>query len=238
MYIIDEKQRLKYFTKPEIYLIAKTGVNKEGLNNYLNKYYPTIHTSLLPSPPEESIEFAARGCYSSLNKYRQNPNFIENLTKKGHEPIWRFVDFHFMVRGISRLCADQLINHRFLNKLQFSTRYNKKFCFVIPPNTQDISSVLATYRREFDCYTNQLDIYNKKLGSLSKAQESARYFLPMGMEAPINIKANGQCWRDIFRIRLKKEVSKETYNLILLIYNFFKKEMPVLTTSIPPEERS
>lgn len=182
----------------------------------------------------QPTEMATRLCYNSIDKLGQDTeNFIKKIADKNHDTIWETIFLSVHIRGGSRIFTHQIITHRHLSKLQFSTRYNKDFCFVIPPfkfiSAAKKLSLLKKYKRALEDYGSD--------DSPSNFKEFNRYFLPLGVEAPIYLSGNLRAWRDVFCRRLQKDVSPETYCIVKKIYEEIKKISEVLVYPLEKENK-
>jgi thymidylate synthase (FAD) len=201
---------IKYFENPCVKLVSIS-----------TPIAPEIENTL------QIAEFAARGCYNSLSCLGvDTENFLKKLSWKGHNTIWETIHVGVHIRGCSRVFTHQIITHRHLSKLQFSTRYNGDFCFVLPIGISNSTQekLLEEYCMSRGAYKRIQQVLQ---GTTKKNQkEYARYVLPLGVEAPIYLSGNVHAWRDVFSTRLQKDVSPETYNIVLKIYKEMEKLIP------------
>lgn len=235
----DKKTGLCYFTKPEVYWVSRNIIIND-FDSYVAKYIKkgfldTDGLTLSYGSCQLIMEFAARTCYDSEKKLGKNPDFVRKLLKKEHDTVAEFAWFAFRVRGCSRIFTHEIITHRHLSKLQFSTRYCEHFNFVIPP---ECAGEPESIRLLLDNAKNCLNNYDKlrQLFKDEKSQkENARYCLPLCTEAPITIAGNLRCWRDIFKRRKNKFVAPEMLVIIEMIYEKIKKHNPVFVEGFEDE---
>lgn len=107
----------------EIFLLAKTDVNKFGARDWLNHIGATEFSMNLDdkTDAEALIELAGRRCYMSFQK-GLNPNitkiradiaeYIDNILKSGHGSVLEHATYTFAIEGVSRVFTGEMNRHR------------------------------------------------------------------------------------------------------------------------------
>lgn len=181
---------MRICTKPRVYLIAKSMLDLDGINEFLkeeNLEWPTekLSNDSLPQASEQLTEIAGRICYMSFGKKagsKTNKDYLDNLlgrTKDGgfkngpaHGSVLEHANFSFLITGAGRGFSHEQVRHRAgFAYSQLSTRY----CdferdeevdgtwnpgFTVPPLGQLDSS---TNRAIEDTHRQALDAYKRIL---------------------------------------------------------------------------
>ena len=107
----------------EVFLLAKTEVNKEEINKYLqhlkaDKFNPNFENK---TSAELLVELGGRRCYMSFQP-GLNPNvtkiredvvqYIDNILSSGHGSVLEHVNFTFAIEGVSRVFTGEMNRHR------------------------------------------------------------------------------------------------------------------------------
>jgi len=153
--------------------------------------------------PTDIAVGSARSCYFGKNivtpenaaKWDKKNDLLNSIFKAGHHTTLMHYHFTFLIEGISRLLIWRLLHsHPFYNSEQVSQRYAKMKIdnFTYPKNAnkekwQDYYQRMFSYYEELivkltPLIENILPKFKKKEAT-KKAQEFARYLLPMGMNA-------------------------------------------------------
>lgn len=126
---------MKIVDEPKAYLVAYTGLDHEGLNQYLSDigldvtpenadWYP--HPDV--SDAENLIEAGGRMCYRSwapwdpnkpeatnpnVGKVREgNDKYLRNVIKQEHGALFEHANATFIFRDVSRVFTHELVRHR------------------------------------------------------------------------------------------------------------------------------
>ena len=240
MFKIDPTTNLKYFTTPEVRLVAYTRPEQGELDHYMKEYGLVLEDYNL-SDPQFLIEFAGRHCYMAFGDNvgsKSNQDYLHNITDHKHYSVLEHLSFTFLFRGISRGFTHEAVRHRHLSPSQFSTRYckTKDMCFVIPQLEDDITEYLAHCQNCITQYSyHYRSIYNKLKQETpqvsivklrKKAKGAARSYLPIGMEAPIILSGNLRSWREFVEKRYSKEAETEINQVALQVYQILTKVVP------------
>ena len=153
--------------------------------------------------PTDIAVGSARSCYvgkhiitpESVKKWDKKSELLDSVYKAGHHTTLQHYHFTIMIEGISRHLIWRLLHsHMFYNSEQVSQRYAKMNIenFYIPENS-NIEKWNKYYEKMFNFYEDFIDkltpIFEEilpkfqKKSAKKKAQEMARYMLPVGMKA-------------------------------------------------------
>lgn len=167
-------------------------------------------------------------CYDTKTN---KPEVIgESCMNSGHASGSRGTYFKFKVTDVPRNCIDQIVRHEigvFKNVQSFRYVDKDNFTYEIPKEIKNNEELLNKYishmNNTMELYSEIQDYVNDKTGSKERANEQARYLLPMSthssfvigfdIEALIHFMHKRLCARaeDVTRqvaIEMKKEVLK------------------------------
>jgi len=153
--------------------------------------------------PTDIAVGSARSCYfgggivtpESVSEWKKKNELLNSIFKAGHHTTLMHYHFTFLIEGISRLLIWRLLHsHPFYNSEQVSQRYAKmkpqNFTY---PKRANKKSWQNYYAKMFSYYEELIERLNpvienilpkfKKKEAVKKAQEFARYLLPLGMNA-------------------------------------------------------
>ncbi len=153
--------------------------------------------------PTDIAVASARSCYSSngivkpdgISSWKRKDELLHSIFKAGHHTTLMHYHFTFLIEDISRLLIWRLLHsHPFYNSEQVSQRYAKmkkeNFYF---PKVANKSEWEEFYENMFNYYEKLITILTPKIEKIlpkfkkreapKKAQEFARYLLPLGMNA-------------------------------------------------------
>ncbi len=110
-----------HFVEPEVFIIGRSEVDREGMNAYLKSVGAEGWETDAPSGVEEIVEVNSRGCYMSFGT-DLNPNItrtregneahLANILSSGHGSVLEhsYVTFQFV--NVSRVFTHELVRHR------------------------------------------------------------------------------------------------------------------------------
>ncbi|WP_457560780.1 FAD-dependent thymidylate synthase [Caminibacter sp.] len=161
--------------------------------------------SILPSiyKPTDIAVGSARSCYfgksivtpESAAKWDKKNELLNSIFKAGHHTTLMHYHFTILIEGMSRLLIWRFLHaHPFYNSEQVSQRYAKmkpqNFTY---PKKADKKKWQNYYEKMFSFYEEMIEKLTpvieevlpkfKKKEAVKKAQEFARYLLPLGMNA-------------------------------------------------------
>jgi len=201
--------------------------------------------------PTDIAVGSARSCYfgghiitpEDAAKWDKKEMLLNSIFKAGHHTTLMHYHFTFLIEGISRLLIWRLLHsHPFYNSEQISQRYAKMKIenFTFPKNA-DKEKWKKYYEKMFFYYEKLIEKLIpeiekvlpkfKKKEAKKKAQEFARYLLPLGMNAHLYHTINViTALRYINALKVIPEAKDEAKEFISLI----KKEMIKIDKSLAP----
>ncbi len=112
-------------TEPEVFLLAHTKIDTEGLAQYLASLGVTSEDWepdwTNNSDPELIIEISSRGCYQSygtrlnknISRVREgNKPHLKNILESGHGSVLEHASATFSFRKVSRVFTHEVVRHR------------------------------------------------------------------------------------------------------------------------------
>jgi flavin-dependent thymidylate synthase len=201
--------------------------------------------------PTDIAVGSARSCYfgkkivtpEEASRWSKKNELLNSIFKAGHHTTLMHYHFTFLIEGISRLLIWRLLHsHPFYNSEQVSQRYAKmKIDNFTYPKKADKNRWQKYYEEMFFYYEKLIEKltpiiekilpkFQKKL-SQKKAQEFARYLLPMGMNAHLYHTINViTALRYITAIKVIPEARDEASEFI----NQLKNEMLKIDEDLAP----
>lgn len=176
-----------------------------------------------------NITYAARTCYNSHDKdsLANRAGFIKGLIKSGHETPLEFAHTMWEIKGISRVCQNQIVRHRIASYCVLSERYvdvSELDC-ILPYN------VLKEYDGAVD-YVNQAKKVYKFLINYGVPKEDARMLLPQGMETTMCMDMNFRSLRHFLKLRLDKHAQWEIRQVAQEMLNVCRERWPWLVEDL------
>ena len=194
---------------------------------------------------------AARICYSKAGFTGVKP--LESEAAMGewlrdkvlchhHWSILEQLDFHFVIRGISRVCSHQLVRHRLASYAQQSQRYVDKgdFRYIVPEIIANCPEALALYRRTMlelgEGYETLQQLLHATYPTLANEaiNQDARFVLPNACETEMVMKINGRQVIEISQKRLCSRAQWEIRALFEQIRALLQAEVPVIFDNLGP----
>ncbi|MEG2928967.1 MAG: FAD-dependent thymidylate synthase [Oscillospiraceae bacterium] len=182
--------------------------------------------------PEKVVAAAAKLCYSNAEidtlldglTPEKSKEFVEMLSKLGHESPTEHVSFTFAIEGVSRTLLAQITRHRIASYSVQSQRYVnlKDFTFVVPPEIENDPETLAAFNKSMELasenYQNVTNIlkqaHKKKImeeqgldeksaGRIAEKQalEDARFILPNSCTTKMIVTMNARSLNNFFAQR-------------------------------------
>lgn len=175
------------------------------------------------------ISMAARNCYNSRSKDQVNKraDFVKGLIKSGHETPLEFASATFDIKGISRICQNQLVRHRHASFCVLSERY-------VDISKMEITfpyEVLRQYEGAIDYVSEAKRIY-KDLLALGVKREDARFLLPQGINTNVCVNMNFRALRHFLKLRLDKNAQWEIRQVAMEIYDICNERWPWLVEDL------
>ncbi len=228
---------MRSIEEPKVYLVAKTQLVREGLENYLNDIgNPDWRPDVDVSDAENLIEAAGRMCYRSWQPYdpskpeatnpnisqvrRGNERYIANVLKSGHGSILEHVNMTFICRNVSRVFTHELVRHRAgMAYSQESLRYVRldDLSFWIPEAARNNPAA----KEKFESVVDFLENTQKELAEIFSIHDSSdftekkhltsmfRRLAPIGLGTSIMVTGNLRSWRHIIAMRTSPAAEEE-----------------------------
>jgi thymidylate synthase (FAD) len=240
--------------KPKVYLVAKTMLVNQGLNEYLKDIGdPDWSADKKVSDGENLIEAAGRMCYRSWQPYDENkpnatnPNvgqvrkgnkeYLENVLSSGHGSIMEHVSLTFICKGVSRVFTHELVRHRVgMAYSQESLRYVRldNLPFWLPETVKENSDAEKKFTDVIDFLENVqgdlLSIFNfaniKDFNKKKFLTSMFRRLAPIGLATSIMVTGNLRAWRHIIAMRTSIHAEEEIRLVGNQIAKICKKEYP------------
>lgn len=175
------------------------------------------------------ISHAARTCYNSHNKeiLNKRAEFVKGLIKSGHETPLEFASATFDVKGISRICQNQMVRHRHASYCVMSERYVdvSKMNFTYP------YEILKEYEGLVDYINDSVRVYKKLLDAGIK-REDARFILPQGINTNLCVNMNFRALRHFLKLRTDKHAQWEVRQVAMEMLDICKEKWPWLVEDI------
>lgn len=184
------------------------------------------------------IERAARTCYKSETKITSNTDsakkIIKMLLDNHHEAMIEFDDI--TVKIITDIGAQRdLSRHRHISMACESTRYcsydkdkfNNELTFIKPVN--------ITNENEYSIWLNTMKFIEKSYLEMSLFNckpDQKRMLLPLSTKTEFCLKANIREWRHILKLRTSNAAHPSVQQVMKMILNKFKDNIPLLFNDI------
>ena len=175
------------------------------------------------------ISHAARTCYNSHSKeiLSKRAEFVKGLIKSGHETPLEFASATFDIKGISRICQNQMVRHRHASYCVMSERYVdvSKMEFTYP------YEILREYSGLVEYVEDAVRVYKKLLDAGIK-REDARFLLPQGINTNLCVNMNFRALRHFLKLRTDKHAQWEIRQVAMEMLDICKERWPWLVEDI------
>lgn len=216
--------------EPQVFHVAQTTVDNNGLQDYLNALEIPDWVTDAPSDAEKLIEVGGRGCYRSfqpgmnknVTKIREgNQPYILNILKSRHGAVIEHAYDTYVFLNVSRVFTHELVRHRISNFSQESLRYvrlDKLKCWFPgvfdnhPKRDELFAEWSASFKEDEDRQVrlatilelDKLDFdYKKKLTS------AMRRVAPIGLATMIMYTTNHRSYRHVITERTSRHAEEE-----------------------------
>jgi thymidylate synthase (FAD) len=150
---------------------------------------------------------------------------ISRIVSMDHTTVIEFVDFTFLIKGISGALLRQIRTHRIASWMSTSQHYKDAISFGYTFNKMPPQKVLDAIAILEEAYAEQVAIIGK---------EEARMWLPVATSYNILFKANARSLMRFFLTRLCRRNVLEMYIMALKIYAVAKEHIPELISLMGP----
>lgn len=190
---------------------------------------------------EALAELSGRLCYLSWNKPNPatatNVGYLDNIMNQGHMTIVEHATVSFLIEGISRSCANELIRHRIASYSQVSQRFvdSSNTEFAIHPTIEQYWDLPLDADNNYEVTIGDAvehingtasDLYHDIAEALMReglkrkqAREAARSVLPNDTETKIVSTLNLRAWRHFLQMRGSEHADREIRQLAVEIAN-------------------
>ena len=211
-----------------------------------------MRVKLLPIDKEEIINkiyAACRTCYTSgspINMYdnevshnvhteEEKLKLIKYVLSSQHHSVCEHVQLTFIIEGISRACALQLVRHRHASYSQSSQRYiefkDGKFPYVIPNTIKGDNNA----RKLFESAMEVLSEGYHALTKMGIPAEDARALLPNACCTNITVSMNIRELMHVCNERLCTCAQEEIRTMVREMVEKVTKELPFLKKYLVPK---
>lgn len=226
-----------------IHLLARSSFDVSAFLGFLSAQTGPWRRSAGATQAEEIVEIAGRVCYMSFGERqspRDNPAYLENLIKSGHESVLEHVSWTFLIEGVSRAFTHQLVRHRpGWAFSQLSQQYYDETAatFVEPEEFCEDPELSREWREAVEtaraAYIRLSDLLNRSAARRDKEQmrrirSAARSVLPNATESKIVATANARALRHFLRVRGAIEGDTEMRRVCAELFKVVSIEAPHL----------
>lgn len=253
-------------TTPKTYLIAKSKIEENEINRYLedigNPKWKIDHSV---SNGENLIEFAGRMCYRSWQEYdpekplcsnhnvsrvrEGNGSYIKNVLSKKHGSILEHVSATFIFRDVSRVVTHELVRHRSgVSVSQESLRFVRldDLRFYIPEalngNEEAINKIEEVVSFLEKVQLDLADIFNidniADFHTKKQLTSAFRRLAPEGLLTTIVVTGNLRAWRHIIEVRTSEGAEEEIRIVLSEVAETLSKEYPNVFQDMYKNEKS
>lgn len=176
------------------------------------------------------ISTCARTCYNSRSKdtLENRETFVKGLIKSGHTSTLENAIATFDIKGISRVCQNQIVRHRIgCSYCVESMRYvdvAEREC-IIPYKLRAVDEAA-------DDYVKTLKEYYKSLVRSDVPKEDARMLLPLGMACNMTMTMNFRALRHFLQLRLSPKAQWEVRAVAQEILEICREKWPWLVEDL------
>ncbi len=213
---------------------------------------------------DKLVSAAAKLCYakSDIDTLMENltpdkvAEFLDTLTKLGHESPVEHASFTFGIEGVSRTLLAQITRHRIASFSVQSQRYVEKsgFEYIMPPEIASIPEAKELFeeemRRDAEAYSRLREILVEKHKATfiaegmdekealraagKKANEDARFVLPNACDTRIIMTMNTRSLYNFFELRCCTRAQWEIRALAIEMLKLVKGVAPLLFSAAGP----
>lgn len=215
--------------------------------------------------PEKIVAAAAKLCYSNAEidtlleglTPEKSREFVEMLSKLGHESPTEHVSFTFAIEGVSRTLLAQITRHRLASYSVQSQRYVnlKDFNFVVPPEIEQDAKSLAAFNKSMELASenyqnvtnilkeahtkkimNEQGLEEKAAAKIAEKQaiEDARFILPNACTTKMIVTMNARSLNNFFAQRCCQRAQWEIRELADEMLKLVWKTAPALFRNAGP----
>ncbi|GAC1335271.1 MAG: FAD-dependent thymidylate synthase [Chloroflexota bacterium] len=238
---------MKIITRPRVYLVGRSGIDHEVVQQFLDEEASTWHTDGT-SGSELLSELAGRVCYLSFGDRqgrRSNREYLMNIIEMEHGSVLEHAVWNFVITGVSRSFSHELVRHRAgWAYSQLSQRYvDESDAAYVEPDiiaadaelhdlwSQAIQTSHDAYARLAEGLIRNIAQQYPDLSGRDKrkrAREAARSVLPNATETKIFVSANARALRHFVEYRGAPDAEPEIRKVALQMLEIMRQEAPNL----------
>lgn len=239
---------------PKVYLIGKTQLCREGLDEYLRDIgNPDWRADSAVSDGENLIEAAGRMCYRSWQPYdvakpeasnlnvsrvrKGNRPYLANVLAHAHGSILEHVNLTFIIREVSRVVTHELVRHRAgMAYSQESLRYVRLDDLGVwlpqavkgnPEAAKRFAEVAAFLESVQSDLAGLFDIENiREFGPKKELTSMFRRLAPIGLGTSIIVTGNLRAWRHVIAMRTSQHAEEEIRIVLDQVAQICQREYP------------
>lgn len=189
------------------------------------------------------IELCARNCYKSEDKITADSarKMVKKLLEMGHEAM--IEHYNITVKLTTDVGAyKDLTRHRHASFAIESTRfcnyskgkYGNELTFTKPCNIPENSELYKLWYQTMEMIEKQY----LAMSAAGAATDQLRMLLPHSTKADVIMTANLREWRHIFKLRCAPAAHPTVQQVMKMLLNKFKKELPVFFDDINYDENA
>jgi len=239
------------FVEPQVYLIAETKIDFDGLKGMLASVGEETALTWLDKTKKTSnsdgellTEVAGRICYKSfglglnpnVTKIRQNSkDYIENTLSKGDGSIFEHATCTFAFVNVSRVFTHELVRHRpGVAISQESLRYVRptRIRFWLPPELSpqkaQVESMIKTIERSYRDLERSHTWDTMDFGLKKRVTSALRRLLPDGLSTSIVWTANHRTIRHVITMRTSEAAEVEIRYVFDKVARIMKQKFPLI----------
>ena len=165
---------------------------------------------------------------------KDSQKLVQKLIKLGHMVPTEFVNFTFLITGISKACSAQISRHRMASIVSASRRYKEQgaaFVYPLLENIEDEATASRIYLLLADSYKES---YNNYLGlrDMGAKKGDCRYVSPVASATAKAWCINARSLHNFLQLRLYPTAEAEIRRLANLLLNIVNKITPTLFEDI------
>lgn len=161
---------------------------------------------------------------------KDSQKLVQKLIKMGHMVPTEFVDYTFLITGISKACSAQISRHRMASIVSASRRYQEQgaaFVYPLLDSIDDEDTARRIYALLSDSYKEAYSNY-MGLKSLGAKKGDCRYVIPVASATSKTWKINARSLRNFLQLRLDPTAEAEIRRLANMILAIVKHITPTL----------
>lgn len=233
---------------PEIYHVAQSTLDPEGLGAYLQEVGAEEWETDTVVSGEKLAEVAGRLCYRSfkeglnenVQKIRKgNRKYLRNILDQKHGSVLEHVTDTYIMHNVSRVFTHELVRHRpGIAFSQESLRYVRltelKAWFPKTFASHKSAGLLESWFKDTyerleqvqQLFTAELKLDDQGFGLKKKLTSAMRRLAPIGLATSIMVTANHRMWRHMIQQRTSRHAEEEIRIVFGMIFRDLRERYP------------